>query len=132
VYPLVEWGWTKEMVRREVASWPFALELPGEHHGNCDLCFKKSLRKLYTLALENPDYFDWYREMERKYSFHKACSPDKPRRFFRGHRSADDILREARGLPDTFVPYSDTPIAFDPELDVQAACGESCEIGADQ
>jgi hypothetical protein len=35
VYPLVEWGWNKDMISAECAKWPFDLELPGDHYGNC-------------------------------------------------------------------------------------------------
>ena len=63
--------------------------------------------------------------------------PDGRRHFFRGHRDVADIfaLLEAKKAAGTFEPYVNDPfehgIEFDPEIDVDSACGESCEIGAD-
>lgn len=54
VYPLVEWWPTWEiMVRSFWAGMPFDLELK-DYEGNCDLCWKKSLRKRLTIIKENP------------------------------------------------------------------------------
>ena len=58
----------------------------------------------------------------------------EPRVFFRGHRSAQDILKLAQ--TENFKPYTDAELQqqqlFDPDLDVGSGCGESCEIGADE
>ena len=64
VYPLVDAGWRREDVLAECARWPFDLELPGDHYGNCVFCWKKSLRKLMTLAKESPAVFDFPKRME--------------------------------------------------------------------
>jgi hypothetical protein len=134
VYPLVQWGWNKDMVKAEVAKWPFDLELPGDHYGNCVWCWKKSKRKLLTVAKESPEWFDFPAEMERKYSKLKAENAHGKRVFFRGNESTADILRQAKTTK--FTPYSDslqrTFFEFDDFLDVGSGCGESCEIGADE
>ena len=39
-----------------------------DYQGNCDLCFKKSLRKRLTLIKENPSIANWWLDMENKYS----------------------------------------------------------------
>lgn len=44
----------------------FDLELK-DYEGNCDLCFKKSVRKKLTLIKENPNIAKWWLEMENKY-----------------------------------------------------------------
>jgi hypothetical protein len=117
-YPLLN-GWTKELVRHFWACMPFDLGLP-EHRGNCVTCWKKSLRKLMTLATESPEDFDLFAYLE-KYAHHGAG--DKERRFFRGNRTVADIFREADMGFEKFV---------DPlELDVLGGCGDSCEIFAD-
>jgi len=127
-YPLAVSTWTKEDVLRECRRWPFDLELPGEHYGNCLWCWKKSLRKLMTLAKENPTAFDFPVSMEDKHPW--TNNSDKyPRVMFRERRSARDIIKMAHETD--FEPYSDKRI-FDPDLDAGQGCGESCEAFADQ
>lgn len=133
-YPCVDAGVTKADVREWWAAQSFNLNIP-EHWGNCKFCWKKSNRKLLTIARENPEFFDFPVRMEREYSLAGGERRDgeerKPRVFFRGNRSALDILHEAR--TKQFEPYVDDKfIPFDDELDVGGACGESCEIGADE
>ena len=36
--------------------------------GNCDLCFKKSLKKRLTIIKEKPEVAEWWLDMEGKYS----------------------------------------------------------------
>jgi hypothetical protein len=134
-YPLANAGWTKEDVKRECASWPFDLELEGEHYGNCVWCWKKSLRKLMTLAKESPEVFDFPMAMEAKHGMTNERT-ETPRTFFRENRSTVDILELAKTL--NFDPYRDidqtemfSMASYDVFLDTGSACGESCEIGAD-
>lgn len=39
-----------------------------DYQGNCDLCFKKSLRKRLTILKENPEIANWWLNMEQKYA----------------------------------------------------------------
>lgn len=130
IYPLVDQGMTKEKVIQEVRSWSFDLMLD-EHFGNCTWCWKKSNRKLLTLAKHNPEIFDFPVRMEEKYGLHKFVPTDKAtkRVFFRGHRSAMDILDLAR--KGNFEEFTDKySISFDPDMDMSSGCGmSSCEIG---
>ena len=137
VYPLVDAGWTKEDVKAECASWPFDLDLKGEHYGNCVWCWKKSMRKLLTLAQDDESIFDFPRKMEEKYSH--IISPNDPnasRQMFRKNMTTVDIIKMAR--EGSFEPYRDqdqtqmfSQASYDVFLDTGSACGESCEIGAD-
>ena len=132
IYPLVERGVTKDDVVKTVRSWGFDLGIP-EHYGNCVWCWKKSNRKLLTLAKENPSVFDFPIEMERLYGDFKCnppvTSPNGKRQFFRGHRSALDILELAKG---NFNPFTDKYNVFDPDMDTESGCGmSSCEVGHD-
>jgi len=137
VYPLVDAGWAKEDVKQECASWPFDLDLKGEHYGNCTWCWKKSLRKHLTLAKESPEVFDFPRRMEKKYSNITAPNdPNSSRQMFRGNMTTVDIIEMAR--TKDFEPYRDidqtqmfSQANYDVFLDTGSACGESCEIGAD-
>jgi len=134
-YPLADAGWTKEDVKRECSSWLFDLALEGEHYGNCVWCWKKSLRKLLTLAKDSPRVFDFPRAMEAKYGMTNERT-ETPRTFFRENRSTVDIIELAKTL--NFEPYRDidqtemfSMASYDVFLDTGSACGESCEIGAD-
>ena len=135
IYPLVEAGITKDDVVREVRSWGFDLKLPGEHYGNCVWCWKKSNRKLLTLAKDTPQIFDFPAAMEREFGDFKCnpavTSPNGKRQFFRGHRSTLDILELARTTDfERFYEKYEGNV-FDPALDIGSGCGmESCEVGA--
>lgn len=132
IYPLVDMGVTKDMVKAECAKWPFDLQLPGDHYGNCVWCWKKSMRKLLTLAKESPEWFEFPKRMEQMYGHIKAENDQGRRVFFREHMSAEDVLALAK---KPFTPYSDskqmTLFEFDDFLDIGSGCGESCEIGSD-
>ena len=135
IYPLVKAFIRKEDVLAECAKWPFDLRLHGEHYGNCVWCWKKSLRKLLTVAKHDPQHFDFPAKMDALYSHHKltpaTTSPQQDRRFFRKHLNTADIIRMAQGEFDEYFDRSG--ITYDdPLFDVGAGCGESCEIGADQ
>ena len=86
---------------------------------------------MLTLAQEDPSIFDFPGMMERKYGMVSNGKPnEEPRVFFRGRDSAQDILKQAQ--TEIFEPYRDAAYhKFDPDLDVGAGCGESCEVGGD-
>jgi 3'-phosphoadenosine 5'-phosphosulfate sulfotransferase (PAPS reductase)/FAD synthetase len=132
-YPCADAGVTKDDVREWWASQNFNLNIP-EHWGNCVWCWKKSNRKLLTLAKNNPAFFDFPKRMEATYALAGGERRDgearKPRKFFRGEKTSVDLLLEAQG---NFTPFEDDKfIPFDDELDVGGACGDSCEIYSDQ
>lgn len=136
IYPLADAGVRKEDVKAMMKHFEWDLDLPGEHHGNCSWCWKKSSRKLLTLANEDPSIFDFPKRMEAKYGhITKSSEPqEKDRVFFRGNNSAEDIIRRAK--TEKFEPYTDwklrTGSLFSEVLDLGSGCGESCEaFGAD-
>jgi len=53
VYPLAELGITESFIRKFWDRQDFDLGIK-QYQGNCDLCFKKSLRKRLTILRENP------------------------------------------------------------------------------
>lgn len=137
VYPLVRDGITKADVLAFWKRQPFDLNLPGEHYGNCVTCWKKSYRKLMTIAVEQPQRFEFFDRMEKE---HKMTMSDqgKGRVFFRDNKSCQDIIEMSK---QPFELYSDNEkkrnkrkltIMPDDLLDVGSSCGESCEIGADE
>lgn len=124
VYPLIKWKpTTKKNVNTYFRDAPFRLSQKG-YDGNCKDCWKKSFRKLYTIANEAPEKFDFSSRMEELYGTLKG---DR-RVFYRGNRSAKDIVHEAR--TKEFVPADDDAVIYDIELDTGGDCdgGESCEI----
>jgi len=130
VYPLIQW-WptTKQQINAHFRGAPFRLEQPG-YRGNCKDCWKKSFRKLYTIADETPECFSWTQDMEEKYGTLKG---DK-RVFFRKNKSASDILREA--ATTYFIKAENDaevyPTQYNLDLDTGGGCGDSCDIFSDE
>jgi len=125
IYPFIQWTTVrKQEVKEFWESQPFELGLK-EHEGNCKWCWKKSDRKLYTLALDNPDIFDFPKRMENEYGLAGANVDGTHRRFFRHHRSAADILAEAGKA--NFEKFSERNFTHEPELDLGFGCGDTCE-----
>ncbi len=130
VYPLVTMTQaTKDNVRHWWIQQDFDLDLP-EHLGNCVTCWKKSDRKLLTIAKHEPERFVFCNEMELTHARSGHTGKEyKDRVFFRRHRSGIDILIESR---TPFVEFKDELPAlqlgmFDP-VDIESDCGGGCEI----
>ena len=68
----------------------FDLELK-DYQGNCDLCFKKSLKKRITIVAENPELALWWLVQEQKYSYSKV-----PRFDLRTNKSIEDIIEMSK------------------------------------
>ena len=90
VYPLAhELKVDKNFIRDWWSRQDFDLRLK-DYQGNCDLCYKKSDRKILTIIKENPNQLDWWREMEKKYGEGQYT-------FFRGNRTASDMIELSKG-----------------------------------
>ncbi len=124
-YPLVKMGVTKRDVNNWWSEQPFQLELK-EHQGNCEFCWKKSDRKLFTLIHENPDTFSFPRRMEDEHAYSGAG--EDPRVFFRQNRSTDQMIEQSRQV---FTPFTEGDDALQQplfEMDIPGGgCSESCE-----
>lgn len=112
IYPMVDRNITVRDVREFWNKMPFDLELK-DYEGNCDFCWKKSKRKLLTLARENPEGLDWWAKMERDYGFTHTINQEariaqhergEASVFFRGKLSSADLL--ALSSAD-FIPIAD-------------------------
>jgi len=135
IYPLAyEFPSTKLSVNQWWHRNRFNLNLK-DYEGNCNMCWKKSKRKLLTILVENHEYGDWWNEMEVKYgefvpptqSAHRVT----PITFFRQSESMQELLEDSklsfRRQEDAFK--LDELMFFEPELDFEeTGCGKaSCE-----
>ena len=117
IYPLAHtWPTTKPEVMDWWKNQDFDLGLK-DHQGNCDACHKKSTTKLVRIAQEDPSVFDWWGKMEKKYGIAGHNEDGTPRRFFRGFRTAEDIVK----MPKLMVL---PPL---PDEEENEGCSESCE-----
>lgn len=121
-YPLCDWFETDKIdVNDFWEEMPFTLELEN-HEGNCMACWKKSDKKLWLLALEHPERFDFMARMESQYDNVKPNSNGIRRVFFRRNRSAEDIISEAQEYTPHILRKM---IGIEPDAD--SGCSESCE-----
>jgi len=91
IYPLCD---EVKIDSRFVRNWwekqSFDLGLK-DYQGNCDLCFKKSLKKRLTIIKENPESAKWWLQMEQKYS-----SEEIPRFDLRTNKSIQELVEMAQ------------------------------------
>lgn len=91
IYPLCdEVPFNERMVREFWSKQKFDLGLK-DYEGNCDLCFKKSLKKRLTIIKENPKKAEWWLEMEKKYS-----SEEIPRFDLRTNKSIEQLIEMSK------------------------------------
>lgn len=127
VYPLISMRpMDKEAIDRFWDRQPFRLEIP-PLMGNCVTCWKKSRRKLLTIAAAEPERFAWALAMEAKYGTARVAGHDVERTvFFRNNESAADIISRSQ-MP--FQPWCETRNAdLFSEMDTPNGCAESCEV----
>lgn len=130
IYPLIHSNMipaTKPMVNFFWKQSPFRLGLKG-YEGNCATCWKKSDKKLFQIAKENREYFDFMAEMEKKYGqvgaeFKIEGRDAEDRVFFRNKRSAIDILNQSEKWDGSVKDDSDQ---YTYQIDLLG--GESCEV----
>jgi hypothetical protein len=142
IYPLIN-RQMQPMTKPKINFWwslqPFRLSLKG-YQGNCKTCWKKSDKKLYQIAKEDPLFFDFNTRMEDEFKNYvpeirlallrqRNESPNLPNLFFRGNRSAKDIINESKSfngkVKDDAIVYHEysSPTLFD-----DLVGGDSCEV----
>lgn len=117
IYPLISMiPTTKDEVLAYFEDFDWDLKIE-EHQGNCIGCFKKSDRKLLTLYREHPENFAFPVRLDQLYRNVGPNNIPGPRRMYRGHRSAPDLVAEfAQTTADYHPPVHD------------GGCSESCEV----
>lgn len=117
IYPLCDPSMiptSKQMVNFYWKNMPFRLMLKG-YQGNCITCWKKSDKKLFQIAKENPTAFNFMDLMEQKYM--------KSNPFFRKNRTAKTILEQSQKWHGKIVDDS-----IDSNYQIDLLGGESCEV----
>jgi hypothetical protein len=118
IYPLADESlMNSELIRIWWDRQDFNLALK-DYEGNCDMCWKKSKRKLLTMITEMPDMIEWWNDMEIKYG--------NGLHFYRGDTSAKQLVKQAQR---PFVKAIDMHeltkrqgVLFDAEMDSEMDC----------
>lgn len=118
IYPLIDpWPTDKQDVLDWWSEQPFDLGID-EFEGNCQGCFKKSLKKHFMQIERDPSVYDFHRRMEADW---RAFGPqDGERVFFRGNTDTIQLFKLYEENKENFQKMSD-PYA-------SGGCGESCEV----
>ncbi len=126
IYPLAQPDMkptSKQVINLYWKNMPFRLNLKG-YQGNCITCWKKGDKKLFQIYNEKPNAFDFMIRMEKEYGLANAKN-NTPHTFFRGNRSALDIIAKAKfwneKIYDDSKNYNYQINMFDEE-------SESCEV----
>ena len=145
VYPFIQWV---KITKPNVNDWwrqqSFRLELKG-YQGNCKWCWKKSLRKHFTIISETPKVYDFPERMEKLYGLvgpefsQKKVQERGPvpvgyrRHFFRGNVSTEMLKALYQQNRDNFKKFDDDSVVYkDFVLDLGGGCEESCEVFSDE
>ena len=121
IYPLCDDIQVDYMfIRKWWANQCFDLEIK-DYEGNCDLCFKKSMRKRLTLIKENPNIAKWWQEAEEKYG-----NEIVPRFDLRSNKTIKEIIELSkqpfRTVEDVYELSKTQGNLFEEELDIETDC----------
>lgn len=129
LYPLVSNNIVKKDIQEFWLTQDFNLNL-NEHQGNCNKCFKKTLRKLLTIELEERESGNidrWWHDMENKYQYHVPVTQKNrpfPIRFNRKNITCNEITELSKQPFERFIPNE--PLK-ESDLEDLGSCSESCE-----
>lgn len=91
IYPLIS---EKPTTKQEISYWwsknNFRLNIES-YKSNCRTCWKKSDIVLSKIYKDNPNYFDFNKEMEKLYGQDKY-------KFFRGGRNTDELINDLKKI----------------------------------
>tara|TARA_R110000824_G_C15133952_1_gene669324 strand:+ start:77 stop:952 length:876 start_codon:yes stop_codon:yes gene_type:complete len=131
-YPLLDNGITTKDRNKFWSKQPIKIEIPA-YKGNCDLCYKKSNRKIMTVLKEEPDRAEWWNNMIKKYS--KISIEGKPSynsyaenggmNFYRQNISLDELIKMAS---EPFKTATDEYVYENDLFDKEEECGSGCSI----
>jgi len=134
IYPLVKKNIIKTEINKFWSEMPFRLDLKS-YEGNCDLCFKKSLRKLLTIISEDKKIAEWWKTTESNFEYF-CGNRDKTKAPFRFNRNSISIpelitmgfslIEPAIDEKNNLEKYKQTEL-FGISFDITNGCTESCE-----
>lgn len=135
VYPLIEMGWTKSTVNNFWENQDFDLKIPNDAYGNCVWCYKKSFRKLATVAKYNPEFFETPKYLESKYAKNGSRGKNdvNDRFIFRNQNNTDYILSLSKDpllneYQELYKQLSFLDLIKMNDLDIGGDCDQGCEI----
>lgn len=120
IYPLIS---DKPTTKQEISYWwskqDFRLKLKS-YNTNCRTCWKKSDKVLAQIYKDNPDYFDFNKEMERIYGEGKYT-------FFRQGRSTEQLIKDLQKINskprDKHSELNFQTNLFSESCDIYSECG---------
>jgi len=121
IYPFIS---DKPTTKQEVSYWwdkqDFRLKLKS-YNTNCRTCWKKSDKVLAQIYKENPNYFDFNKEMENKYGKGKYT-------FFRNGRSTEQLTKDLKKINlkpiDKHLDINFQTNLFSESCDIYSLCGD--------
>jgi len=121
IYPLItDIPVDEKFIRDWWDTQTFDLKLK-DYEGNCDLCFKKSLRKRLTIIKENPNVANWWLKQEQRFGSEKV-----PRFDLRTNKSIEQIIKLAKQPFQTVQDIHELSKTqcnlFDEQMDYETAC----------
>lgn len=115
--PLAQAGVAVKEVGEFWQKQPFDLRLPNMNgrtmHGNCDLCFLKGAKQVYSLIREQPKRAIWWMEQEQKIQKHATAQGDQTAtnaKFRQDRASYKQMYDAANAQDELFVTASDEPL----------------------
>jgi hypothetical protein len=122
IYPFIS---DKPTSKQEVSYWwstqKFRLKLKS-YNTNCKTCWKKSDKVLAQVYKDNPDYFDFNKEMEDKYGKNKYT-------FFRNGRSTEELKEDLKKInkapKDKHEDINFQTDLFSQSCDIYSLCGDN-------
>ena len=117
-YPLIDvWPTDKDTILDWWADQAFDLGID-EFEGNCQGCYKKSIKKHFMQIARDPSIYDFHYRMEQQYRSHGPQVGDRV--FFRKNI-------DTRGLFKLYEETKDAPMRI-ANASEDAGCSESCEV----
>lgn len=131
-YPLLDNAIDSRLRNKFWKDQPIKIKIPA-YKGNCDLCFKKSNRKIWSILKEEPKTAEWWIKMEEKYAhkiietkpnYNSFIEKDGGHYFFRENICTKQKIEEAK--TQKFRMATDEYVYENDLFDYEDECGSAC------